>query len=87
MSEKPTCMSCHGTGQKEDGRGYAGGASDDGITCFDCRGSGTDTTDFELGGDWCPHCGADWKDDHDEDCRIRLSEARALLKKAESSSS
>lgn len=60
------CENCDGTGRKE--RGWAGGTSPDGVTCPDCHGTGVDTTPYGVGCDHCPHCGADWKCSHDDDC-------------------
>lgn len=68
------CMTCRGAGTQE--RGWAGGASADGSTCFDCRGTGEDRTPYGTGSDHCPHCAADWKDDHDEQCPVPAADPR-----------
>lgn len=63
---QPTCLTCNGTGQSA--QGWGGGSSADGSTCLDCRGSGIDRTPYGVGSDHCPHCGADWKRPHSDDC-------------------
>lgn len=63
-----TCLNCDGTGRSQSGRGWAGGASPDGTTCFDCQGTGVDTTPYGVGSDHCPYCATDWKQPHDDGC-------------------
>lgn len=63
-----TCLNCDGTGLKAEG--WAGQPSRDGTTCPDCRGTKIDKTLFGIGGDHCPHCGADWKAPHNESCVV-----------------
>lgn len=64
------CLNCDGTGSKP--QGWAGGVMPDGTTCFDCKGTGKDQSTYGVGNDSCPHCGADWKQDHDADCATRV---------------
>lgn len=61
-----TCLGCNGTGTSP--VGWAGGVPADGATCIDCGGTGADATPYGTGGDHCPHCGADWKRPHSDDC-------------------
>lgn len=53
------CYTCDGSGKAE--RGWSGNPSLDGVTCPDCRGTGTDQTPCGTGGDHCTGCGSDWK--------------------------
>lgn len=64
-----TCLTCDGSGGKA--RGWAGQPAQDGRTCPDCHGTGIDRTPYGTGSDHCPHCGADWKREHGQDCPAR----------------